>query len=56
MEHVKIHEKHKGHEAMHSEMVFILVITVVVAQVALVEWKKRHQRSYQVSKLFTLMH
>lgn len=48
LEHMKMHEKHKGHEAMHTEMVLILVITVIVAQVALVEWKRRHQKSYQV--------
>ncbi|KAG8280317.1 hypothetical protein J6590_084593 [Homalodisca vitripennis] len=49
---MRIHEKHKGHEAMHTEMVFILVFTVIVAQIALVEWKKRHHRSYQFATLF----
>lgn len=44
-----MHEKHKGHDAMHAEMVIILLVTLVVAQVALVEWKKRHYRSYSVS-------
>lgn len=43
-----MHEKHKGHDAMHAEMIFILIITLIVAQVVLVEWKKRHFRSYQV--------
>ncbi|XP_054262681.1 E3 ubiquitin ligase Rnf121 isoform X1 [Macrosteles quadrilineatus] len=52
LEHIKMHEKHKGHEAMHTEMVFILLITVIVAQVILVEWKKRHQKSYQLATLF----
>ena len=42
------HEKHKGHEAMHSEMVLILFATLIVAQIALVQWKKRHYRSYSV--------
>lgn len=46
-----MHEKHKGHDAMHAEMVIILLVTLVVAQVALVEWKKRHYRSYSVSNL-----
>lgn len=45
-----MHEKHKGHDAMHAEMIFILIITLIVAQVVLVEWKKRHFRSYQVNK------
>lgn len=43
-----MHEKHKGHDAMHAEMLIILIITLIVAQVALVEWKKRHYRSYSV--------
>jgi len=49
-EHVKLHEQHKGHESMHAEMVLILLITLVVAQIVLVEWKKRHYRSYMVCK------
>lgn len=43
-----MHEKHKGHDAMHAEMIIILLLTLIVAQVALVEWKKRHYRSYSV--------
>lgn len=34
---------------MHTTMVMILVITVIVAQIVVVEWKKRHYRSYAVS-------
>lgn len=48
LEHIKMHELHRGHEAMHAEMLFILLVTLIVAQIALVEWKKRHCRSYQV--------
>lgn len=48
-DHQKLHEKHKGHDAMHAEMVIILLLTLVVAQIALVEWKKRHYKSYSVS-------
>lgn len=44
-----MHEKHKGHDAMHAEMLIILLVTLIVAQVALFEWKKRHYRSYSVS-------
>lgn len=43
-----MHEKHKGHDAMHAEMIIILLVTLIIAQVALVEWKKRHYRSYSV--------
>lgn len=43
-----MHEKHRGHEQMHMEMFLILIVTLVVAQIALVQWKKRHFKSYQV--------
>lgn len=45
-----MHEKHKGHDAMHMEMVLILVFTLLIAQIALFEWKKRHYKSYSVRK------
>lgn len=48
LEHQQMHEKHKGHDAMHAEMIIILLVTLIVAQVLLVEWKKRHYRSYSV--------
>jgi len=44
----KMHEQHRGHESMHAEMLFILLLTLTVAQIILVEWKKRHFKSYQV--------
>ena len=37
-----MHAKHRGHEAMHAEMVLILIATLVVAQLLLVQWKQRH--------------
>lgn len=51
LEHQKLHEQHKGHEKMHAEMVLILILTLVVAQVVLIEWKKRHSRSYLVEAI-----
>ncbi|KAL1110082.1 hypothetical protein AAG570_008160 [Ranatra chinensis] len=36
---------------MHAEMITILCVTIIVAQVALVEWKRRHHRSYQLVTL-----
>ncbi|VDK45346.1 unnamed protein product [Cylicostephanus goldi] len=51
IEHAKLHEKHKGHEQMHLEMMLILIVTLVVAQVFLVQWKKRHFKSYQLCTL-----
>ncbi|KAG0432462.1 hypothetical protein HPB47_020832 [Ixodes persulcatus] len=42
-----MHEKHRGHEKMHAYMILILLASVVVAQIVLVQWKKRHFKSYQ---------
>ncbi|XP_064482328.1 E3 ubiquitin ligase Rnf121-like isoform X1 [Ornithodoros turicata] len=47
IEHARMHEKHRGHERMHAYMILILLVSVVVAQVVLVQWKKRHFSSYQ---------
>lgn len=54
VEHQRMHEKHRGHEAMHAEMVLILIVTLVVAQIVLVQWKQRHFRSYQVCVSYLL--
>lgn len=60
VEHARMHAKHKGHEAMHAEMVLILIVTLVVAQLVLVQWKQRHSKSYNVrhkrlqSRMFVL--
>lgn len=48
LSHDAVHKAHKGHESMHAQMLLILMVTVLVAQVVLVEWRKRHFRSYQV--------
>ncbi|XP_076256166.1 E3 ubiquitin ligase Rnf121 [Rhynchophorus ferrugineus] len=50
-DHQKLHEKHKGHEKMHAEMVVILIISLIVAQLLLLEWKKRHYKSYSIISL-----
>lgn len=54
VEHAKMHAKHKGHEAMHAEMVLILIVTLVVAQLVLVQWKQRHSKSYNLVTLFQM--
>ncbi|EEB10744.1 RING finger protein, putative [Pediculus humanus corporis] len=51
LEHIQIHERHRGHESMHAEMVIILIVTLVVAQIVLVQWKQRHYQSYQLVTL-----
>ena len=53
IEHEKLHAKHKGHEAMHMEMVLILFSTLIVAQVLLVKWKKHYYKSFQVTLIKT---
>ena len=41
---------------MHAQMLLILMVTVLVAQVVLVEWRKRHFRSYQVTYQYKADH
>ncbi|GAB6032655.1 hypothetical protein CHUAL_011533 [Chamberlinius hualienensis] len=52
--HHELHERHKGHEGMHTQMFFILIITMLVAQIILVEWKKRWFQSYQIATLIAM--
>ena len=54
VEHEQMHERHRGHETMHLEMLLVLVVTLAVAQVLLVQWKKRHFKSYQSVTLFAM--
>ncbi|KAG1673724.1 RING finger protein 121 [Nymphon striatum] len=54
-EHKLLHEKHRGHEAMHAEMILILLVVMIVAQIFLIEWKKRHNKSYKMLSLIGLL-
>lgn len=56
VEHARMHAKHKGHEAMHAEMVLILIVTLVIAQLVLVQWKQRHSKSYNVRHKIHMKH
>lgn len=56
VEHARMHAKHKGHEAMHAEMVLILIVTLVIAQLVLVQWKQRHSKSYNVRHKLSTKH
>ena len=49
LEHMRLHEKHRGHEKMHTEMILILFATLVISQVALVKWREIYPGSYHVS-------
>ncbi|PAV65248.1 hypothetical protein WR25_06652 [Diploscapter pachys] len=51
IEHAKLHEQHRGHDKMHLEMMLILVVALIVGQIFLVQWKRRHFKSYQFCTL-----
>ena len=52
LEHMRLHEKHRGHESMHAEMILILFATLVISQIALVKWKQMYPHTYHVSCSF----
>ncbi|XP_048412918.1 RING finger protein 175 isoform X1 [Stegostoma tigrinum] len=54
LHNAKVHAKHRGHEAMHAEMVLILIATLVIAQIVLVQWKQHHCRSYNLVTLLQM--
>lgn len=54
--HEVMHEKHKGHESMHMEMVLVLLLSLVVCQFVLLIWRNYHIRSYQVKSLARMTH
>ena len=57
LEHMRMHEKHRGHESMHAEMIAILFVTLIVSQVALVKWRQCYPYSYHVShSLYVVLH
>ena len=47
---MRLHEKHRGHEQMHAEMILILFATLVISQIALVKWRQVYPNSYHVSE------
>uniref|UniRef100_A0A4V0Y8N4 Putative ring-containing e3 ubiquitin ligase n=1 Tax=Rhodnius prolixus TaxID=13249 RepID=A0A4V0Y8N4_RHOPR len=51
VELMRLKTLHKGHDAMHTEMVIIFFVTIIVAQIGLVEWKRRYPKSYQLVTL-----
>lgn len=53
-EHLLMHKKHLGHEGMHAAMFFVLIGTIAVAQIVLIAWKRRHQKSYQNVSMFCM--
>lgn len=54
IQHAEFHKKHKGHEAMHAEMVIILITMLVLGQIALFQWRSRSPKTYNTCTLFLL--
>jgi len=54
IEHAEFHKKHKGHEAMHAEMVIILITMLILGQIALFQWRSRSPKTYNTCTLFLL--
>ncbi|KAI9219837.1 hypothetical protein BC828DRAFT_385086 [Blastocladiella britannica] len=44
-------KKHAGHEGMHLAMILILMVSLLIMQVALVEWRRRKPKSYAYASL-----
>lgn len=36
---------------MHAEMFIVFIVSLVVAQIILIIWKKKHFKSYQVIRI-----
>lgn len=54
IEHQHFHKKHKGHEAMHAEMVIILIATLIIGQALLVQWRLKSPKTYNSATLLLL--
>ena len=50
-QHAELHEKHKGHEQMHGEMVLILFVSLILGQCILFHWRARYNKSYMRATL-----
>ncbi|KAH9392532.1 hypothetical protein TYRP_005611 [Tyrophagus putrescentiae] len=51
-EHLLMHEKHRGHEAMHAQMMLVLLVAMALGQVLLIYWRKKSFKSYQNVSMF----
>lgn len=54
IKHQIFHLKHKGHEAMHTEMVLVMITLLVIGQILLVQWKKKSPKTYNLVTLLLL--
>ncbi|KAG1048034.1 hypothetical protein G6F46_010858 [Rhizopus delemar] len=48
---VVYNKEHKGHEAQHELMAFILLFALFASQFLILYWKKKHYKSYQAISL-----
>ncbi|TPX46903.1 hypothetical protein SeMB42_g03524 [Synchytrium endobioticum] len=44
-------KQHAGHEQQHSQMALILIVLLIGSQFAIVVWKKRHPKSFDLASL-----
>ncbi|KAL8581295.1 hypothetical protein ACOMHN_028321 [Nucella lapillus] len=49
--HQRLHEKHRSHEVLHGEVAVVVLVILLAVQIALMLWKRRHFRSYQLVTL-----
>lgn len=56
MRHKMIEEKHRGHDLMHAEMILILFVAIMAAQVLLFLWRQKHRKSYTVRSPVVIVH
>ncbi|KAM5230051.1 RING finger protein 175 isoform 2-T2 [Hipposideros larvatus] len=50
----RMYKMHRGHESMHVEMILIFLCILIIAQIVLVQWRKRHGRSYNLVTLLQM--
>ncbi|KNC83335.1 hypothetical protein SARC_04407 [Sphaeroforma arctica JP610] len=47
-------KEHEGHDSMHAEMFFIIMLVTIGAQFLLMLWKKHNEKSYKRYTLFAM--
>ncbi|KAI5940818.1 RING finger protein 175 [Manis javanica] len=50
----RMYRTHPGHEPMHVEMILIFLSALLIAQIALVQWRQMHGRSYNLVTLLQI--
>ena len=48
-------QKHKGHEAAHSQILLIILASLIISQILISIWKRFHLKSYNMATLIGLL-